>query len=68
MGALLGIGFALVAEMFDRRVRSADDLKQLLNLPVLGELSRHANKKFSFKNSISQFLNKKTDKKRVFSF
>jgi uncharacterized protein involved in exopolysaccharide biosynthesis len=68
MGALLGIGFALVAEMFDRRVRSADDLKQLLNLPVLGELSRHANIKFSFKNSISQFLNKKTDKKRVFSF
>jgi uncharacterized protein involved in exopolysaccharide biosynthesis len=68
LGALLGIGFALVAEMFDRRVRSADDLKQLLDMPVLGELNRHAKKKLLLKNSISQFLNKKTAKKREFSF
>jgi capsular polysaccharide biosynthesis protein len=67
LGALLGIGFALVAEMFDRRVRSADDLKRLLDMPVLGELSRHAIKKFSLKNSISQFFNQKTGKKRAFS-
>jgi len=68
LGALLGIGFALVAEMFDRRVRSADDLKQLLDMPVLGELSRHAKKKFALKNSISQFLKQKTAKKRALSF
>ena len=67
LGALLGIGFALVAEMFDRRVRSADDLKRLLDMPVLGELSRHAIKKSSLKNSISQFFNQKTGKKRAFS-
>lgn len=35
MGGMLGIGFALVAEMQDRKVRSADDLLDLLDLPVL---------------------------------
>lgn len=36
LGLLLGVGFAIVAEMLDRRVRTADDLLQQFNLPVLG--------------------------------
>lgn len=35
LGSLLGIGFALVTEMQDRKVRSAEDVLDLLDLPVL---------------------------------
>ena len=38
LGAMLGLGLALLVEMLDRRVRSADDLIQLLHVPVLGEI------------------------------
>jgi len=40
MGGLLAIGFALLIEMADRRVRSEFDLKDGLGLPVLGSLSK----------------------------
>lgn len=36
LGTLLGVGAALVLELLDQRVRSADDLAQMLELPVLG--------------------------------
>lgn len=36
LGAILGIGFGLFAELLDRRVRSTDDLSELLKVPVLG--------------------------------
>lgn len=39
LGTLLGLGFGMVAELLDRRVRSSDDLVNLLNVPVLGEVS-----------------------------
>lgn len=35
MGGLLGIGFALIAEMQDRKVRSAEDVLEMLDIPVL---------------------------------
>ena len=38
LGALLGIGLALIREMMDRRVRSAYDLVAVLGAPVLGVL------------------------------
>jgi succinoglycan biosynthesis transport protein ExoP len=38
LGAMLGLGLALLVEMLDRRVRSADDLTRLLHVPVLGEI------------------------------
>ena len=38
LGIMLGLGLALLAEMLDRRVRSANDLIQLLHVPVLGEI------------------------------
>ncbi|MES2978498.1 MAG: chain length determinant protein EpsF [Pseudomonadota bacterium] len=38
-GTLLGIACALLLELTHRRVRSAEDLVQILDLPVLGRLS-----------------------------
>ncbi|WP_338844581.1 chain length determinant protein EpsF [Massilia sp. W12] len=39
IGGMLGIGFGLLAEMMDRRVRSATDLVNALEVPVMGQLS-----------------------------
>ncbi|ACT48699.1 chain length determinant protein EpsF [Methylotenera mobilis] len=36
LGTLLGVGFALLAELLDRRVRSADDIQEGVAIPVLG--------------------------------
>ncbi|MES2901048.1 MAG: chain length determinant protein EpsF [Pseudomonadota bacterium] len=36
LGILLGLGFALLAEMIDRRVRSHNDLAEALQMPVFG--------------------------------
>jgi polysaccharide biosynthesis transport protein len=38
LGGLLSIGVALLLELFNRRVRSLDDLTQSLGLPVLGSI------------------------------
>jgi uncharacterized protein involved in exopolysaccharide biosynthesis len=42
LGALLGLGFSMLAEMLDRRVRSEDDLTDVLQLPVLGNIAWNA--------------------------
>jgi chain length determinant protein EpsF len=34
LGTMLGIGLGLLAEMLDRRVRSSDDIRDLLEVPV----------------------------------
>lgn len=41
-GVLLSIGWVLLREVFDRRVRTLDDLSTSLGLPVLGVLPRPA--------------------------
>lgn len=38
LGTLLGVGIALLLEVLNRRVRSAQDLAEALDLPVLGVL------------------------------
>lgn len=38
LGGLLGVGFAMLAEMLDRRVRSEFDLVQSINAPVFGTI------------------------------
>lgn len=38
LGTILGIGFGLLAELMDRRVRAVEDLTAVLKLPVLGVL------------------------------
>lgn len=42
LGGLLGLGFGLLAEMLDRRVRSESDLADVLHAPVLGVIDWNA--------------------------
>lgn len=39
LGTLLGVGVALLLEFANRRVRSAQDLAETLNLPILGSVT-----------------------------
>lgn len=39
LGALLGVSLALMLELSNRRVRSAQDLAEALNLPILGSVT-----------------------------
>jgi succinoglycan biosynthesis transport protein ExoP len=39
LGTLLGIGLCMLAEMFDRRVRSESDLSDVADVPVLGTIN-----------------------------
>lgn len=45
MGTLMGVGLALVLELMNRRVRSSDDLMQMLDLPVLASISSNSTKR-----------------------
>lgn len=45
VGTLLGIGFAMVMELMNRRVRSSEDLMQMLDIPVLASVSSHGPKR-----------------------
>ncbi len=38
LGSLLSVAFGLLIEMFDRRIRTTEDLTSLLSAPVLGDL------------------------------
>lgn len=38
LGAMFGIGIALILELFNRRVRSADEIVEALGIPVIGYL------------------------------
>ena len=40
LGCMLGLGAALALESLDRRVRSAADLRGLIDLPLLGTVAR----------------------------
>lgn len=39
LGTFLGIGFALILELANRKIRSTEDLVEVLELPVLGSVS-----------------------------
>ncbi|TFW16404.1 chain length determinant protein EpsF [Duganella callida] len=43
LGGFLGLGFGLLAEMLDRRVRSESDLAEALQAPVLGVINWQEN-------------------------
>ncbi|MDQ9169723.1 chain length determinant protein EpsF [Oxalobacteraceae bacterium R-40] len=38
VGALIGIGLAMLAELLDRRIRTASDISEVLPIPVLGTI------------------------------
>ena len=48
LGTMLGVGFALVMEMLDRRVRSEADLQDAVDVPVLGLVEWKAPKRRRF--------------------
>lgn len=52
LGTLLGAGFAMLAEMRDRRVRSSANIVELTPVPLLGEMdwSAAGNRKFRLPN------------------
>lgn len=51
VGTLLGIGFAMLRELVDRRVRSLDDLTTGLDVPVLGVLPKPLRGQLAGRNS-----------------
>lgn len=38
LGSILGVSFALLSELMDRRIRSVSDIEQLLDMPVLANI------------------------------
>lgn len=47
LGGMLGLGFGMLAEMTDRRVRSESDITDLLGIPVFGVINWKETKKSS---------------------
>jgi polysaccharide biosynthesis transport protein len=44
LGILLGVGFGLIAEMIDRRIRSREDISELLEIPVFAVIQDNPGK------------------------
>ncbi len=55
LGTVLGLGFALLVEMIDRRVRSENDLVEVLQMPVFGVIDWSAPKRRRY-NAIASLL------------
>ncbi|MFM9913827.1 MAG: chain length determinant protein EpsF [Methylophilaceae bacterium] len=49
LGGLLGIGFGLIAEMMDKRVRSREDITEAFDIPVLAIIKEKSSKKRRFR-------------------
>ena len=60
LGSLLALGFAFVSEMLDRRIRTPEDLEQLLELPVLHVVSASHRQPAGFANKLRQLFSKKS--------
>jgi chain length determinant protein EpsF len=56
LGTMLGVGFGLIAEMMDRRVRSREDISELLEIPVFAVIqdnpSREGNRFMGFSRNL----------------
>lgn len=44
LGGMLGVGFGLLAEMMDRRVRSRDDITEAFDIPVFAVVTNQSSK------------------------
>ena len=60
LGLMLGSGLALMLELVNRRVRSADDLTDMIGLPVLASISASTYPLSSRKKSRGLFSGRKT--------
>lgn len=56
VGTLLAVGFVLVRELIDRRVRTPEDLTENLALPVLGSLPRPLRAGFGHRGDVAMVL------------
>ena len=55
LGTVLGLAFALLVEMIDRRVRSENDMAEVLQMPVFGVIDWNERKRPRF-NAIASML------------
>jgi capsular polysaccharide biosynthesis protein len=53
LGVVLAIGSCLVLELIDRRVRTAEDVVQAIDLPVIGTMPRPNAKRFAAGRGVS---------------
>lgn len=60
LGSLLGVFFGLLVEMLDRRVRSDEDLKDVLHAPVLGGINLRKHYATGFRLPFLRFAHKTT--------
>jgi len=56
LGTMLGLGFALLLEMIDRRVRSRNDLAEVLQMPVFGVIDWNKPSKRPRYSALAAFL------------
>ena len=56
VGTLLAIGVALLMELFDRRVRSASEIVQALEIPLLGVLAKKTSGKLFGKKQLPRVM------------
>jgi chain length determinant protein EpsF len=56
LGTILGLGFALLVEMIDRRVRSENDLVEVLQVPVFGVIDWNNRPKRGRYNAIASLI------------
>jgi uncharacterized protein involved in exopolysaccharide biosynthesis len=58
LGALLAVGVALVAEMLERRIRTTEDLRKLIDVPVLADINKSAKKPITLLSKLRQVIKK----------
>ncbi|XHS80381.1 chain length determinant protein EpsF [Burkholderiaceae bacterium UC74_6] len=59
LGLLLAVGVALALELFDRRVRSADDVVQAIGVPVLGVMPSPSARRLFSATHANQLMQKR---------
>jgi capsular polysaccharide biosynthesis protein len=64
VGLLLAIGAGIMTEMLDRRVRSADDIADMLEVPVFSMSGQQSNKTNPLKQFLQQLRGKFKPRKR----
>ena len=60
LGSLLGMFFGLLVEMFDRRIRSTEDLNDVLETPVLGNIDLRKQNTSRFRLPFLRYAHKTT--------
>ena len=61
LGIMLGLGSGVLMEMLDRRVRSTEDLVELIQVPVLGIVDLRGQKTTGFKLPFFRYSHSATD-------